>query len=135
MRFNFLPPELLALLLVSHSFHRQRVSANSAVNVALQASFNGPPYILELLSVTLILHCFVSIEADCRAGRQLQKRIVPRIFPSWTESPRGTLRIAVLIKSYIIHFYCWWRTMDTSRVPMHYLRSNSPFRYIRQLLE
>lgn len=132
MRFNLLPPELLGLLLASGAFHNQRVSASPAVNVALQASFNAAPYILELLFVTFILHCFLSIQAEHSAERQLRKRMVPPIFPSWTESPRGTLRIAVQIKSYIIRFYSWWRTMDTLRVPMHYLRSNLPFQYTQQ---
>ncbi len=68
MRFNLLPPELLGLLLISGPLHNQQVLASPTVNVALQASFNAAPYILELLFVTSILHCFLGIEADasCR---------------------------------------------------------------------
>lgn len=119
MRFNLLPPELLGLLLISGSFYNQRVSASLAVNVALQASFNAASYILELLFVTCIFHCFSNTKAETCAGRQLQKKIVPPTSPFLTELPRGTSRIAVQIKSYITRFYSCWRTMDTSRTPMH----------------
>ncbi len=54
MRFNILPPELLRLLIVSGAFIARYGAASPAVNVALQASFNAPPYILELLSVTFM---------------------------------------------------------------------------------
>ena len=40
------------MVLISSVLNGARVSAGSAVNVALQASFNSPPYLLELLSVT-----------------------------------------------------------------------------------
>jgi hypothetical protein len=53
MRFFLLPPELLGILL-SLSHNVGRVFAGPSVNVALQASFNAPPYILELLLVTVI---------------------------------------------------------------------------------
>ena len=44
-----LPQELLRLLLLSTSFDAWRIAASPSVNVALQASFDAPPYILELL--------------------------------------------------------------------------------------
>ena len=53
MRLYLLPAELLAVLLVSSSFTARHAFASPTVNVALQASFSAPPYILELLSVTL----------------------------------------------------------------------------------
>ena len=49
---SFLPSELVHVLLVSSVLKAARVSAGPAVNVALQASFNSPPYLLELLLVT-----------------------------------------------------------------------------------
>ncbi|KAL9125567.1 MAG: hypothetical protein Q9217_005248, partial [Psora testacea] len=49
MLFSSLPQELIGLLLLSTSSGIQRAIANPAVNVALQASFNAPPYLLELL--------------------------------------------------------------------------------------
>lgn len=82
MRFSVLPQEVLGLVLTSIFLHSQRVSASPAINVALQASFNAPPYILELLLVTLLLHCFLSIVTDRRAGKQLQKKIAPPTSPS-----------------------------------------------------
>ena len=45
----FLLQELLGLLLLFTSFNVQKVAAGPSVNVALQASFDAPPYILELL--------------------------------------------------------------------------------------
>lgn len=52
MRLNLLPSEVAGILLTfaSQSIVRH-VLAGPAVNVALQASFNASPYILELLSV------------------------------------------------------------------------------------
>ena len=52
MLFPSLPSELVRVLLVSSVLNAARVSAGPAVNVALQASFNSPPYLLELLLVT-----------------------------------------------------------------------------------
>ncbi|KAF6218705.1 hypothetical protein HO133_006056 [Letharia lupina] len=49
MRLSLLPSELLGLLIVSSSFTARHAFASPTVNVALQASFNAPPYILELL--------------------------------------------------------------------------------------
>lgn len=49
MRLSLLPPELLGALLGLSSFTGQYAFAGPTVNVALQASFNAPPYILELL--------------------------------------------------------------------------------------
>lgn len=49
MRPYLLPSELLTLLLVSSSSIAWHALAGPTVNVALQASFNAPPYILELL--------------------------------------------------------------------------------------
>lgn len=45
----FLPWEIFAFLLI----FPQHVVAGAAVNVRLQASFNSPPYLLELLLVTI----------------------------------------------------------------------------------
>ena len=53
MRLSLLPSEVLALLELS--FTVQHALAGPTVNVALQASFNAPPYILELLLVTLTI--------------------------------------------------------------------------------
>ena len=53
MRLSLLPSEVLALL--GLSFTVQHAFAGPSVNVALQASFNAPPYILELLLVTLTI--------------------------------------------------------------------------------
>ena len=58
MRFNLLPPELLGLLLASGSLFPRCSVAGPAVNVALQASFNAPPYILELLLVMFLSSLF-----------------------------------------------------------------------------
>lgn len=52
MRLSLLPPELLGVLLASSCFPARHALAGPTVNVALQASFNAPPYILELLLVT-----------------------------------------------------------------------------------
>ena len=53
MRLSLLPSELLGFILGLSSFKAQYAYAGPTVNVALQASFNAPPYILELLLVTL----------------------------------------------------------------------------------
>ena len=55
MHLSLLPSEVLALL--GLSFTVQHAFAGPTVNVALQASFNAPPYILELLLVTLKIWC------------------------------------------------------------------------------
>ncbi len=52
MYLSFFPWELVCVLLVSSALNCVRVSAGPAVNVALEASFNSPPYLLELLLVT-----------------------------------------------------------------------------------
>lgn len=52
MRLSLLPPDLLGVLLASTALNAYYTHAGPAVNVALQASFNAPPYILELLLVT-----------------------------------------------------------------------------------
>ena len=54
MLLSSLPQELLGLLLITTSFNVRRVEASPSVNVALQASFDAPPYILELLFVLSI---------------------------------------------------------------------------------
>ena len=54
MRVHILPPELLGLLFFSGTFITRKALASPTVNVALQASFDAPPYILELLQVTLV---------------------------------------------------------------------------------
>ena len=59
MRLSLLPSELLGVLLVSSSRIVQYAIAGPTVNVALQASFNAPPYILELLLVTLKFPIFL----------------------------------------------------------------------------
>lgn len=53
MRLSLLPSELLGVLLVLSPFTARHIFAGPTVNVALQASFNAPPYILELLLVAL----------------------------------------------------------------------------------
>lgn len=53
MRLSLLPSELLGVLLGLSSLTPYYAFAGPTVNVALQASFNAPPYILELLFVTL----------------------------------------------------------------------------------
>ena len=53
MRLSLLPSELLGVLLGISSFTTEYAIAGPTVNVALQASFAAPPYILELLLVTL----------------------------------------------------------------------------------
>ena len=53
MRLALLPPELLGILL-SASVALRPAFASPSVNVALHASFNAPPFILELLLVTII---------------------------------------------------------------------------------
>ena len=62
MRLSLLPSELLGVLLGSSSFTARHVLAGPTVNVALQASFNAPPYILELLLVTLKIQIRRSME-------------------------------------------------------------------------
>lgn len=52
LSLSFLPWELARFLLISSVLNASRVSGGPAVNVALQASFNSPPYLLELLLVT-----------------------------------------------------------------------------------
>ena len=54
MRLSMLLPKLLGVLL-SLSCNIGHVLASPSVNVALQASFSAPPYILELLLVTAVL--------------------------------------------------------------------------------
>ena len=49
MLLNLLPWELIATLLIPTPV----ALASTAVNVALQASFRSPPYLLELLLVTI----------------------------------------------------------------------------------
>lgn len=49
MRLSLLPSELLGVLLGLSSFTAKYTFASPTVNVALEASFNAPPYILELL--------------------------------------------------------------------------------------
>lgn len=51
MLLHLLPWELIATLIIP----TQEVLASTAVNVALQASFHSPPYLLELLLVTIQL--------------------------------------------------------------------------------
>ena len=53
MRLSLLPSELLGFIFGLSVFKAQSAFASPTVNVALQASFNAPPYILELLLVTL----------------------------------------------------------------------------------
>lgn len=56
MRLHHLPGELLAIALLSSSnIALRRVVAGPSVNVELQASFNSPPYLLELLYAHLII--------------------------------------------------------------------------------
>ena len=48
-QFQKLPWELLGGVIFSSIWLTNGVTAGAAVNVALQASFDSPPYILELL--------------------------------------------------------------------------------------
>lgn len=62
MFFSFSLRELVYVSIISSALNCARVSAGPAVNVALQASFNSSPYLLELLLVT------TSISARKRHG-------------------------------------------------------------------
>ena len=53
MRLSLLPSGFHSFLVGVSFFQAQYAYAGPSVNVALQASFNAPPYILELLLVTL----------------------------------------------------------------------------------
>lgn len=60
MLLQLLPWGLIASLLIS----TQEALASTAVNVALQASFHSPPYLLELLLVTIKLPQIREKKAD-----------------------------------------------------------------------
>ena len=62
MRVSLLPSELLGVLFGYASFTAKYALAGPTVNVALQASFNAPPYILELLLVPLKIQMRLCIE-------------------------------------------------------------------------
>lgn len=73
MLLHQLPRELLTIVLItSSSWLPHQVAASPAVNVALQASFNSPPYLLELLYVTSELASDEShtdyLQRDCSRG-------------------------------------------------------------------
>ena len=103
MRLSLLPAELLGLLL-SASLDIRYAFASPSVNVALQASFNAPPYILELLLVPSLFNDPVDICTDTRPGRQLQKKIRPPTSPSLIELLKGVSRIVRPIRNSIIPF-------------------------------
>ena len=80
----FLPTGLLHLLLVSSALNGARVAAGPAVNVALQASFNSPPYLLELLLVTTRHSISVKHGAEIRIAKPQRKKTRPLISHSLT---------------------------------------------------
>lgn len=49
LQLEKLPWELLGSILIANTWLAKGVTAGPAVNVALQASFDSPPYLLELL--------------------------------------------------------------------------------------
>lgn len=64
MRLHKLPGELLAIAVLSSSnILVQQTLASPTVNVGLQASFNSPPYLLELLYATQVLT--YQVRVDC----------------------------------------------------------------------
>ena len=77
MLLRLLPPDLLGLLVVSSVLTPSFILASPAVNVALQASFDAPPYILELLLVTMTSYFIQDNAADTILERQLQKKMRP----------------------------------------------------------
>lgn len=101
MQLFLMPAELLGLLFILGPLISLPVSASPAVNVALQASFNAPPYILELLSVIFAIIHVVRLKLTS-LGRLLQRRTALPISPSSIESRTGTFRIAAQTKSFMV---------------------------------
>ena len=80
MRLSLLPIELLGFILGLSSFEAQYAYAGPTVNVALQASFNAPPYILELLLVTLNIQIQLLDEMSDLSQRNSRRRKLNCLF-------------------------------------------------------
>ena len=80
MHLSLLPSELLGVLLVSSAVTVRHALAGPNVNVALQASFNAPPYILELLLVTFKLQIRRAWRAYILQGNSCGRKL-HRLFP------------------------------------------------------
>ena len=117
-----------SLLVGSLVLQAWRVAAGPSVNVALQASFNAPPYIIELLSVSLKLFLEAHTDANVRVERPSPKRTQQHTFPYLTELPRGDLRNAAVMKTCIKPSSKWSKMTDISRRPMLYLPFDLPYR-------
>ena len=130
MRLSLLPSELLGFLLASSILPYRIALASSVVNVALQASFNASPYILELLFVTSTYSTYWV--ADPSVEKLPLKRIRLHTSPSLTASRKAASRIVQRTKSCTQHFCKYWKMMDISRSPTSCLPSNWLFRYTQQ---
>ena len=132
MQFRMLPSELLQLLLASAAFIPSRGLASPAINVALQASFNAPPYILELLLVTFIFSFLERrILAESWTEKRLQRKIRLHTFPSLTVSLKAVSPIAPQTVSYTTPSYRWCKMMDTLRTRTPWPLFNLPCLYIQ----
>ena len=101
-------------LAVAFSTFAQCAVPSKAVNVALQASFHSPPYLLELLLVTISLPCprhkfLLSIE------KQQPKKTLRLTFLSLNGSRKDVSLTAPLIGNFTTHSCRWFRKMDTSQ--------------------
>ena len=135
MRLSLLPSELLGFILGLSSFGSQYAHAGPTVNVALQASFNAPPYILELLLVTLNIQIQSPYKmSDIIPEKQPRKKTRLPIFPFSTESLKDALRNAVRIKTCIALSYRSCVTMGTLQMRRHCLPFNLLCQYTPLLL-
>lgn len=107
--------------------------ASKAVNVALQASFRSPPYLLELLLVTISLPCprdkiLMFIE------KQLRKKTRRRTSLSLTELQKGASLTAAQTRIFTRRFYRSFKMTGTSQTLRFYHLFNLRFRYTPQPL-
>lgn len=115
-------------LAIALSNFAQCAATSKAVNVALQASFRSPPYLLELLLVTISLPCprhkfLLFIE------KQQPKKTRRHTFLSLTGSRKDVSLTALPIGIFTTHSCRSFRKMDTSQTWRFCHPFNSLFRF------
>lgn len=103
--------------------------ASKAVNVALQASFRSPPYLLELLLVTMNLP-YLKCKSLSYIEKQLQRKIQRLTSLCWIESRKDVSSTAIQTRTFTSPLYRSFRMTGTSQTPKCYLPFNLLCQYI-----
>lgn len=126
MRAAWLHTQLIRALVTCILFCPLRALGSPTVSVSLRASFDAPPFLLELLSV-IPVHFESKLTPIAKPP---QKRMRQHTSRCSTRLRTGDLPKQTQIKISMSRSYKSSKMMDTSQPQNHWHHSNSPSQYI-----